>query len=236
VARLIGSPPGYVGHEAGGQLVEAVRRRPYQVVLLDEAEKAHPDVLKLLLQVLEEGRLTDGRGRTVDFANTIVILTSNLGSEHFCAGRRAVGFQRGAAEAIAPGAEAAVLEQARRHFAPELWNRIEERLVFSPLSREDLARVARLQVADSSARLARERGITYEADAAAVEHLLENGGWSPELGARPMRQAIQALVEGPLAERILRGELRPGDHVLVRGGPSGLRFEGAGQTLGLFGE
>ena len=228
VARLIGAPPGYVGHEAGGQLSEAVRRRPYQVVLLDEVEKAHPDVLKVLLQVLDEGRLTDGRGRVVDFCNTIVVMTSNLGSDRFSSRRRAVGFGSADEVAAAQQVEGDVLEEARRHFAPELWNRIEERLVFSPLTRADVCQVARLLIAESSRRLEKERGIAFEADEAALEHLIVSGGWSRDLGARPMRQTIQRLVEGPLAEGILRGDFVAGDRVLVHGTGDGLSLEATG--------
>ena len=213
VARLVGAAPGYVGYGEGGQLTDPVRRRPASVVVLDEIEKAHRDVLMLLLQVLEEGRLTDGRGRQVDFSNAVVILTSNLGAaEATRASSGAMGF--GAQERAAPRGER-VLEAARGAVPPELWNRIDERVVFGPLSREDVARVARLLLADSSRRLEGERRIRFTASDAAVAHLLAHGGWDPALGARPMRAAVQRLVEAPLAERILAGELGPGDDVAV---------------------
>jgi ATP-dependent Clp protease ATP-binding subunit ClpC len=196
VARLIGSPPGYVGYEDGGQLTEAVRRRPDTVVLLDEIEKAHRDIHPILLQVLDEGRLTDGRGRTVDFGSTIIIMTSNLGA----------GFRR----------PADVIASARRAFPIELWNRIEEPLVFDPLGAAEVAEVARRLARASSQRLFSERGIRFELDERAVKYLLQNGGFDRELGARPMRAALGRLVEAPLAEAILAGEVSPGDAVRVR--------------------
>ncbi len=218
VARLVGAAPGYVGYGEGGQLTDAVRRRPSCVVVLDEIEKAHRDVSMLLLQVLEEGRLTDGRGRQVDFSNAVVILTSNLGAGEATrnsSGR--MGF--GAEDAAASRADRAV-DAARAALPPELWNRLDERLFFAPLSREDVARVARLLLAESSRRLQAERRIAFAASEEAVTHLLDHGGWDPALGARPMRGAVQRLVEAPLAEKILAGELRPGDTVAidVRGG------------------
>ncbi len=213
VARLVGAAPGYVGYGEGGQLTDPVRRRPASVVVLDEIEKAHRDVQMLLLQVLEEGRLTDGRGRQVDFSNTVVILTSNLGAaEATRAFSGAMGF--GAQERAAPRGER-VLDAARGAVPPELWNRLDERVVFGALSREDVARVARLLLADSSRRLEAERKIRFSASDEAVLHLLDHGGWDPALGARPMRGAVQRLVEAPLAERILAGEFGPGDEVRV---------------------
>jgi ATP-dependent Clp protease ATP-binding subunit ClpC len=213
VARLVGAAPGYVGYGDGGQLTDAVRRRPASVVVLDEIEKAHRDVWMLLLQVLEEGRLTDGRGRHVDFSNAVVILTSNLGAaEATRASSGRVGF--GAAEA-APAREDRAVEAARGAIPPELWNRLDERLFLAPLSREDVARVARLLLAESSRRLAAERKISFVATDGAVSHLLDHGGYDAALGARPMRGAVQRLVEAPLAERILAGELGPGDEVVV---------------------
>jgi ATP-dependent Clp protease ATP-binding subunit ClpC len=213
VARLVGAAPGYVGYGEGGQLTDAIRRRPASVVVLDEIEKAHRDVQMLLLQVLEEGRLTDGRGRQVDFSNTVVVLTSNLGAEEATrTSAGAMGF--GAAERVQPRADR-VLQAARGAVPPELWNRLDERVCFSPLSREDVAKVARLLVAGSSRRLEAERRIRFEATDEAIAHLVENGGFDAALGARPMRGAIQRLVEAPLAERILAGELRPGDVAVV---------------------
>jgi ATP-dependent Clp protease ATP-binding subunit ClpC len=211
VARLVGAAPGYVGHGEAGQLTDAVRRRPASVVVLDEIDKAHRDVLMLLLQVLEEGRLTDGRGRHVDFSNAVVVLTSNLGAE--AATRRSsgtVGF--GAAEREPPREERA-LAAARAALPPELWNRLDERLFFPPLGRDEVGRIARLLLAGSSERLAAERRIRFTAGEDVVALLLDRGGWDPALGARPMRGAIQRLVEAPLAERILAGEVVAGDEV-----------------------
>jgi ATP-dependent Clp protease ATP-binding subunit ClpC len=225
VARLVGAAPGYVGYGEGGQLTDAVRRRPSSVVVLDEIEKAHRDVQMLLLQVLEEGRLTDGRGRQVDFSNAVVILTSNLGAgEATRTSTGTMGF--GAAEKVAPR-EDRVLQAARGAIPPELWNRLDERIAFEPLSREDVGRVARLLLAESSRRLEGERRIRFTASDDAIAFLLEHGGYDPALGARPMRGAVQRLVEAPLAERILAGEIAPGDAVVVAVEGGALRFDRA---------
>ena len=222
VARLLGAAPGYVGYGEGGQLTDAVRRRPACVVVLDEIEKAHRDVQLLLLQVLEEGRLTDGRGRQIDFSNAVLILTSNLGAaEATRTGQPTMGF--GAAEQAAPRQER-VLEAARGAVPPELWNRLDERLVFPALSREDVARIAALLLAESAARLHGERRIRYVAAPEVAAFLLEHGGYDPQLGARPMRGAVQRLVEAPLAERILAGEFEAGDDVRVEVEGGELRF------------
>jgi ATP-dependent Clp protease ATP-binding subunit ClpC len=224
VARLVGAAPGYVGYGEGGQLTDAVRRRPASVVVLDEIEKAHRDVQMLLLQILEEGRLTDGRGRQVDFSNAVVILTSNLGgAEATRAATGRMGF--GAADATPPREDRAI-EAARGAVPPELWNRLDERIFLAPLSREDVARVARLLLDESSRRLAAERRISFTATDEAVQHLLAHGGWDAALGARPMRGAVQRLVEAPLAERILAGEYGAGDQIRVdaAAGGEGLRF------------
>jgi ATP-dependent Clp protease ATP-binding subunit ClpC len=213
VSRLIGAPAGYVGHGEGGQLTEPVRRRPASVVVLDELEKAHRDVHMLLLQVLEEGRLTDAKGRHVDFSNTVVVMTTNLGAEAFGRTGRPMGF--GAQEEAQAADTDGAVQLARRALPPELWNRIDERLPFRPLQEVDVARIASLLLADSARRLAAEKGIRYETDEAVVKHLLRSGGFDPQLGARPMRQTVQRLVEAPLAERILAGEFSPGDTVRV---------------------
>jgi ATP-dependent Clp protease ATP-binding subunit ClpC len=195
VSRLIGSPPGYVGHEDGGQLTEAVRKRPDTVVLLDEIDKAHRDVLPILLQVLDDGRLTDGRGRTVDFSHCVVFMTSNAGA--------------------AARTHVTMLAAARKHFPIELWNRIEEPLVFGPLGAAEVAEVARRLARSSSTRLERERNIRYDLDDRAIAYLLKHGGFDRELGARPMRAALGRLVEAPLAEAILAGRLHAGEAVQV---------------------
>ena len=232
VARLVGAPPGYVGYGEGGQLTEAVRRKPASVVLLDEVEKAHPSVLQLLLQILDEGVLTDGRGRRIDFSGTILALTSNLGAGAFEGGGgagRAMGFvsdDPSAARTQPPTpAEhpqaARALEQARAGFAPELWARLDERLVFAPLAREEVARIAQLLLADSSRRLWDERRIAFSTGPGLIEHLIDSGGFQPSLGARPMRQTIQRLVESPLADEILAGRVHAGEKLLARPAPKG---------------
>jgi ATP-dependent Clp protease ATP-binding subunit ClpC len=225
VSRMIGAPPGYVGHDHGGQLTEAVRRRPYQVVLFDEVEKAHPDILNLMLQLLDEGRLTDGRGRVVDFSNTLIVMTSNLGSRAFDEAsdeqpRGRIGFgDRSHDPSSVDNARQQLIERvlqtAQEHFALELWNRIEERLVFMPLSREEVSRVAQLQLRDTARKLAEETGVKLEIDASLVEHLITRGGWDPRLGARPMRQTIQRLIESQLARHILSGDVKRGDTITV---------------------
>ncbi len=210
-ARLIGAPPGYVGHDAGGQLTEAVRRQPGRVVLFDELEKAHPDVLQVLLQILDDGRLTDGHGRTVSFADCLVVMTSNLGADLHKAGR-GIGF---VSARPAADHDRRILEAARSALAPELWGRIDERIVFRPLTPTDVRRVARLLAADSSRRLNHERGITYELDDKAIDFLVVQGGHDLRLGARPMRQVLARLIEAPIAQRILEGRLRADERVRV---------------------
>jgi ATP-dependent Clp protease ATP-binding subunit ClpC len=212
VSRLIGSPAGYVGYGEGGQLSEPVRRRPSSVVVLDEIEKAHREVQMLLLQVLEEGRLTDGKGRHIDFSNTVIVMTTNLGAEAFSRAGRPLGF---GADAGGGGDTEAASAAARKALPPELWNRIDERLPFRPLREAEVARIATLLLNESSKRLTTERGIEYVAGDEVVSHLLKSGGFDPQLGARPMRQVVQRLVEAPLAERILAGEFVAGDRVRV---------------------
>ncbi len=215
VARLVGAPPGYVGHEAGGQLTEAVRKRPYQVVLLDEIEKAHRDVLEAFLQVLDEGRMTDGRGRTIDFTNVVIVMTSNLGADVARPTPRGrIGF--GAKPTRENAAyEEALIAAARSALPPELYNRIDEVLAYAPLSRADVAEVARRMLRTLGDELEAARGVRLDVSSAAVDALLASGGFDPELGARPMRRAIARFVEAPIAEMILRGELGRGDVALV---------------------
>ena len=214
VSRLIGAPPGYVGYEEGGQLTEAVRRRPYAVILFDEIEKAHRDVFNVLLQILDDGRLTDGQGRTVDFRNAVVIMTSNIGSEEI---------QRLASRAGTQLKEIreAALEHLRAEFRPEFLNRVDEIVVFRPLAREDLGHIVEIQLGRLR-HLLEDRKITLELSDAARETIAD-AGYDPVYGARPLKRAIQRLVQDPLALRILRGEFKPGDHVLVD--------EGRGETL-----
>jgi ATP-dependent Clp protease ATP-binding subunit ClpC len=234
VARLIGAPPGYVGHEAGGQLTEAVRRRPYQVILLDEIEKAHPDVLTAFLGVFDEGRLTDGRGRTVDFTNTVILMTSNLGSEETQSnGRRRVGF--GGGEDVENDLEARIVAAARAALAPELYNRIDEVLVFSPLGREEVREIARRLLAGMAEALLDQRRVRLEYGPEVIEHLLDRGGYDPSLGARPMKRTIARLVEAPLAERLLKGELPRGSVALLEVDAGELDFDVVEPTPGVAG-
>jgi ATP-dependent Clp protease ATP-binding subunit ClpC len=226
-ARLVGAPPGYVGYGEGGQLTEAVRRRPASVVLLDEAEKAHLAVLQLLLQVLDEGQLTDGRGRRIDFCGAVVILTSNLGAGAFTAeGQRPMGF----AQPMEPSPEKTepqtlrALEQARAGFPPELWGRLDEKLVFAPLAQDEVGRIAQLLLEGSSRRLWDERRIAFRIGPGLVDHLIAAGGYQVALGARPMRQMIQRLVESPLADEILAGRVKSGETLLAYAGGSGVEF------------
>jgi ATP-dependent Clp protease ATP-binding subunit ClpB len=219
VSRLMGAPPGYVGYEEGGQLTEAVRRRPYQVVLFDEIEKAHPDVFNVLLQLLDDGRLTDAQGRTVDFKNTVIIMTSNIGSA-----RLVEAGERGP-DAFDEAAERVRL-QLREHFRPEFLNRIDEVIVFRPLEREQLRQIVRLLVANLGRRL-EENGITLEVTDAALDHLAREG-YDPVYGARPLRRTIQRVLENPLARRLLAGEFASGDTVRIDVSPDGeLTFNGA---------
>ncbi|UDL04363.1 ATP-dependent chaperone ClpB [Marinobacter sp. CA1] len=202
VARLIGAPPGYVGYEEGGYLTEAVRRRPYSVLLLDEVEKAHPDVFNVLLQVLEDGRLTDGQGRTVDFRNTVIVMTSNLGSDII---------QQKAGEENYEAMKASVMEVVGTHFRPEFINRVDEVVVFHPLGGEQIHGIARVQIDLLSKRL-REQDMKLELDEAAMT-LLAEVGYDPVYGARPLKRAIQRMIENPLAQRLLQGEFVPGDTI-----------------------
>jgi ATP-dependent Clp protease ATP-binding subunit ClpC len=216
IARLVGAPPGYIGHEAGGQLTEAVRKRPYQVLLLDEIEKAHRDVLEAFLQVFDEGRLTDGRGRTIDFTNVVIVMTSNLGAgvaRPTTRGRIGFGGGTETRDDVAYGE--ALCAAARAGLPPELYNRIDEVLAFAPLGRKDVAEVARRMLAILAADLEATRGVRLDVSEGAIDALLEQGGFDVELGARPMRRAIARLIEAPIAEMLLRGELAEGDVALV---------------------
>jgi ATP-dependent Clp protease ATP-binding subunit ClpC len=219
IARLVGAPPGYIGHDGGGQLTEAVRKRPYQVLLLDEIEKAHRDVLEAFLQVFDEGHLTDGRGRTVDFTNVVIAMTSNLGADVARGSKRGrIGFgESDAARAQRDAREydEALCASARAGLPPELYNRIDEVLAFAPLGRADVAEVARRMLRALGEDLEAARGISLDVSEGALEALLDEGGFDPELGARPMRRAIGRLVEAPIAEMILKGELYRGDVALI---------------------
>ncbi|MCH8896614.1 MAG: ATP-dependent chaperone ClpB [Proteobacteria bacterium] len=213
VARLIGAPPGYVGYEEGGYLTEAIRRRPYSVILLDEIEKAHPDVFNVLLQVLDDGRLTDGQGRTVDFRNAVIVMTSNLGSQRI---------QELSGEANYAQMKSEVLEILGQHFRPEFINRVDDIVVFHPLSREDIRAIVDIQVAHLAVRLA-ERDIILQLSDAASDRIA-NTGFDPVYGARPLKRVIQQQLENPLAQRILAGDFGPGTTIEVDAGKDGLSF------------
>jgi len=205
VARLIGAPPGYVGYDEGGQLTEAIRRRPYAVVLFDEIEKAHPDVFNILLQVLDDGRLTDGKGRTVDFRNTVLIMTSNVASDLVQEMARGEGDE----ELL----KSRLMEALRRTFRPEFLNRIDEIVTFSTLSKEDIQKIVDIQLADLKKRLA-ERKLTIELTPKARAILAERG-YDPVFGARPLKRTIQRMIENPLAVEVLAGRFAEGDRIIV---------------------
>ena len=227
VARLIGAPPGYVGYEEGGALTEAVRRRPYQVVLFDEIEKAHPDVFNVLLQVLDDGRLTDGQGRTVDFRNTLIIMTSNLGAEFLADPRQPMGFgMPGETERVVSETEAygLVMEAVKRHFRPEFINRIDEIIVFHRLRREDMAKIVDVQMQRLQTLVA-DRKITIQLDDEA-RTWLANKGYDPVYGARPLKRVIQKHVQDQMADQILRGAIKDGDKVRVAVGDGALTING----------
>ena len=215
VSRLIGAPPGYVGYEEGGQLTEQVRRRPYAVVLFDEIEKAHPDVFNVLLQIMDDGRLTDGKGRAVDFKNTIIIMTSNLGSAYLQGGPQtgASGATRESGDTWFEEASKQVMAALHGHFKPEFLNRVDDVIIFRPLGKEQLVKIVDLRLEDLR-RLLADRKISLELTDAAKE-LLFTEGYDPNFGARPLKRAIQKLVQDPLALKILDGEVLHGDHVVV---------------------
>ena len=211
VSRLVGAPPGYIGYDEGGQLTEAVRRRPYSVVLFDEIEKAHSEVFNILLQLLDDGRLTDGQGRTVDFRNTVVIMTSNLGNELWMG-------RNGRSEVD----RAMINELLQAHFRPEFLNRIDEIVVFHPLDKEHLKEIVGIQLRRVEALL-RDKGYTLETTPEARQYLADVG-YDPDYGARPLKRAIQRELQDPLAMEVLSGSFKPGDRILVDAGEDGLEF------------
>ena len=224
ISRFIGAPPGYVGFDEAGQLTEAVRRHPFRVVLFDEIEKAHPDVFNILLQILEDGRLTDGHGRTVDFRNTVVIMTSNLGTAEL--GRQPFGFHKdGKGVLDEQRLRDSVQDALKRAFRPEFLNRIDEIIVFDPLTQDQIERIVGLMAAEVQGRLS-EREITFELTPEARKWLAQDG-FDPTFGARPLRRAIQRHIENPLSKSVLTGEFQPGDHVLVGCNDQGLTFSKA---------
>jgi ATP-dependent Clp protease ATP-binding subunit ClpB len=216
VARLIGAPPGYVGFEEGGQLTEAVRRKPYSVILFDEIEKAHHDVFNVLLQILDDGRLTDGHGRTVNFKNTVVIMTSNVGSQLL------TGYRGGDDPEAYETLKRAVLEALQQHFRPEFLNRVDDIVVFHPLARAHLRKIVDIQLARLQARLADHR-LELEFTDAAKDWLAERG-FDPVYGARPLKRVVQNAVENTLAQRMIGGEVHDGERLRIDAGPNGLTF------------
>jgi ATP-dependent Clp protease ATP-binding subunit ClpB len=211
VSRMIGAPPGYVGYEEGGQLTEAVRRRPYSVILFDEIEKAHQDVFNVLLQILDDGRLTDSKGRTVDFKNTVLIMTSNLGSREIQAASGDVDQIR-----------EAVLQELRDHFKPEFLNRIDDIVIFHQLTREEIARIIDVQL-EKLRQMLQDKEVTILLDDSARE-LLVREGYDPVYGARPLKRAIQTLIQNPLAVKLLQGDIKSGDTVRLTAEGDEMKF------------
>ena len=220
VSRLIGAPPGYVGYEEGGQLTEAVRRKPYSVVLFDEIEKAHPDVFNVLLQVLDDGRITDSQGRTVDFKNTILIMTSNIGSPYLLDGIDENG-------QIRPEAQKQVMDDLRAHFRPEFLNRLDEIIMFKPLTKANIGNIVDLMVKDLDKRLS-DQELSLTLTEAAKENVIENG-YDPVYGARPLKRYLQNYVETLAAKKILSGDVHTGDTLVldVENGEFVVRVQGA---------
>ena len=206
VSRLIGAPPGYVGYEEGGQLTEAVRRKPYSVVLFDEIEKAHPDVFNVLLQVLDDGRITDSQGRTVDFKNTILIMTSNIGASYLLDGINEDG-------TIKPEAEAAVMNDLRAHFRPEFLNRLDETILFKPLTKDNIGGIIHLIIADLNKRL-EDKQLTIRLSDEAMQYIVDNA-YDPVYGARPLKRYIQKYVETLAAKMILADQVDEGDTIVI---------------------
>jgi len=214
VSRLTGAPPGYVGYEEGGELTEKVRRRPYSVVLLDEIEKAHPDVFNILLQIMEDGRLSDNLGHVVDFRNTVIIMTSNLGADRITSSS-SLGFQteEEGRRLTYEEMKNRLMSELKRHFRPEFLNRVDEVIVFRPLTKEDLKKIVELMIEEVKTRL-QEQGIGLEITEKAKDLIAEEG-YDPDFGARPLRRAIQRMIENPLAEEILQGKFKENDVVVV---------------------
>jgi ATP-dependent Clp protease ATP-binding subunit ClpB len=229
VARMIGSPPGYVGYDEGGQLTEQVRRRPYTVVLFDEIEKAHPEVFNALLQILDDGRLTDGQGRTVSFKNTVIVMTSNVGTG--MVERNTIGFSVHAKDTANNDTHKRLLDALKERFRPEFLNRIDDIIVFNTLTRENLSKIVDIQLSNV-AKLLKDRRIGLEVTPSARDRIMEEG-FDPQYGARPMRRAIQRLIQDPLALKLLNGEFIAGDTVLVDAGsqPDTLEFTKAVPVL-----
>ncbi|MEM1183858.1 MAG: ATP-dependent Clp protease ATP-binding subunit, partial [Planctomycetota bacterium] len=224
VSRLVGAPPGYVGYEEGGQLTEQIRRRPYSVVLLDEVEKAHPDVFNMLLQIMEEGRLTDSFGRHVDFRNTVLIMTSNIGAD-LIKGGGGFGFQPSSTDRSHENVKSILMKEIERFFRPEFINRLDDVIVFKPLTRDDLVQIVEYEVNKVAARL-KDQGFEVELTQPAKDFLIEKG-YNPDYGARPLRRAIGTYIEDPLSEKLLAGELHQRHHIKIDrvGEEEALQFE-----------
>ena len=222
VSRLIGAPPGYIGHDEGGQLTEAVRRRPYTVVLFDEIEKAHPDVFNMMLQILEDGRLTDSKGRTVDFKNVLLIMTSNVGSSVIEKGGMQLGFQLPTDDQDEQSynrIKTLVNEELKQYFRPEFLNRLDEIIVFRQLTKSEVKEIADIMLKDVFSRT-EEKGITLDVTERFKDRLVDEG-FNPAYGARPLRRAIMRLMEDGLAEKMLAGDIREGDSVIMDVDPEG---------------
>jgi ATP-dependent Clp protease ATP-binding subunit ClpC len=222
VSRLIGAPPGYVGYEDSGTLTKAVRRKPYSVILLDEIEKAHPDVFNILLQVLDEGHLTDNYGRVIDFKNTVVIMTSNVGARDISKGK-ALGFATGDSKSSWERMAEKVREELKNVFNPEFLNRLDDTIVFHPLSREHIAQIVNVLLKDVRKRLA-EEDLTLKLTSAATDFLVTHG-YDEQYGARPLKRAIQKFIEDPLSEKILMGDFARADDIEVGVAPDGERLD-----------
>ena len=224
VSKMIGSPPGYVGYEEGGQLSEKVRRNPYSVILFDEIEKAHPDVFNILLQVLDDGHITDAQGRKIDFKNTILIMTSNAGAENIIAPKR-LGFTSVDDEKEKYRfMKDRVMDEVKRIFKPEFLNRIDEIIVFHPLNKDNMKEIVSIMLSVINKRAMQQMGIELDVDESGKEYLIDKG-YDEKYGARPLRRAIQSLLEDSLAEKILDGTVKEGERVLVSKGENGLIFE-----------
>ena len=223
VSKLIGSPPGYVGYDEGGQLTEMVRRKPYSIILLDEIEKAHPDVWNTLLQILDDGRLTDAQGRTVSFKNTIIVMTSNIGAREIT-GKSSLGFARNEEseeERREENIRSRVMEAVKMTFRPEFINRLDEVIVFHPLKQEDVRKIADLQITKLADRM-KKQGITLRVEESAVD-LLSEKGYDPAFGARPLKRTIQSMLQNAVADRILNG--KPGEHEVLTASADGDRIK-----------
>jgi len=225
VSRLVGSPPGYVGFGEGGQLTEQIRRKPHSVVLFDEIEKAHHNVMNIMLQILEEGHITDSQGRKIDFKNTVVIMTSNVGAE-FIQKETSMGFvTSNDAKATYARMKDTVMDELKKHFKPEFLNRVDEKVVFRPLSKEDLVSIVEIMLVDINKRLT-EKGIVLKTNDKVREFLVDQG-YDPKLGARPLRRAIQEFIEDPLSEEVLRGRFGFGSKITLKVDKDKIVFSGA---------